>query len=153
MRKEIANYDNAIVYNDHVLKCLFDIFRNRKAVAVYVSDHGEEIYDYRPRANRPPVDDSRRSDYAHYQHDTPCLMWYSDRYKKAYPDIIEKAQQANNKPYTHDLIGNMMLHLGHINTPYYRATEDILSDKYKTELRNIYTQKGVYSYEDWTSLR
>ena len=45
---EYNSYDNSILYNDHVVVTLINSLRthNDKALLVYFSDHGEEVYDY-----------------------------------------------------------------------------------------------------------
>lgn len=52
MRKKIAHYDNATYYNDACMGKIFNHYRNANAVIVYLSDHGEEIYDWRPSMGR-----------------------------------------------------------------------------------------------------
>lgn len=47
----IAEYDNATLYNDYVLKILL-IYLEIKYGSPLFSDHGEEIYDYRDSYGR-----------------------------------------------------------------------------------------------------
>ena len=150
MKEAIANYDNAIVYNDIVLYKLFNIFRKRKAVIVYISDHGEEIYDYRDKSNRPALQNDMISEYAHYQHDTPCMIWISDSYKEMYPEVVNQVIKAKDVPYTHDLIGNMLLTLSHIQTKYYQSSDDVLNPSYNKRKRVIFPngRSNLNYYED-----
>ena len=46
--ERINHYDNAVLYNDHVVHELIDILKKSKinnSSLVYFSDHGEEVYD------------------------------------------------------------------------------------------------------------
>ncbi len=147
-KKYISDYDNSIRHTDKTLKGIIDIFRNRKAVVVFISDHGEECYDYRDKANRPPMDASMKGEYAHCLHDSPCIVWMSDKYKSAYPDIVKKVIEAKDRPYEHDLIGNMLLTLGRIKTPYYRASDDILSSSYIQSKRFLYETEPHINYDE-----
>ena len=61
----------------------------------------------------------------------PLFVWISEQYKSSYPKIVNLILQAKNKPYSHDIIGNMMITLGHISSPYYRAEDDILNPQFK----------------------
>ncbi|MBR1464206.1 MAG: phosphoethanolamine transferase [Prevotella sp.] len=146
----IAEYDNAILYNDMVMQHLFNIFRKRTAVIVYISDHGEEVFDYRDKSNRPPLQNGMSSEYVHCQHDSPCLLWMSDAYQERFSDIVSKVIAANKIPYSHDLIGNMLLTLGHVQSKYYRACDDILSSKFSIRKRVVFPNGRSYSqyYED-----
>ncbi len=71
-RTELVNaYDNSVLYSDHVMAELFDRLRDRKALVVFTSDHGESIGDGThfhgtPRAIAPP--EQRR---------VPLLFWGS----------------------------------------------------------------------------
>jgi len=42
-KQMIAEYDNATLYNDYVLKNIIDLFRDKNTVVLYFSDHGEEF--------------------------------------------------------------------------------------------------------------
>ena len=52
MRDDIAHYDNATRYNDHVLEQIIRLYEGQRTVVVYLSDHGEEVYDYRASSGR-----------------------------------------------------------------------------------------------------
>ncbi|MBQ3804726.1 MAG: phosphoethanolamine transferase [Prevotella sp.] len=130
-RQLIADYDNAVRQTDKTLGQLYDIFRNRRAVIVFLSDHGEEVYDYRDKTNRPPMDKNMKAQYLHCIHDVPCVIWMSDSYKACYQEVAKSLILAKDRPYSHDLIGQMMLTLGRVNTPYYRPDEDILNSQYR----------------------
>ena len=44
-RTELAQYANALYYNDSVVSGIMDRFREEDALVIYLSDHGETIYD------------------------------------------------------------------------------------------------------------
>lgn len=130
MRKLIAYYDNAVLQTDKVLGKLFNSFRNRKAVLIFVSDHGEEVFDYRPMFGRRPMDPKMKKQYAHNMYDVPCVVWMSDKYKSEYPEKAQALYKSKSKPYSHDRIGHLTLSLGRITTPYYRPIDDISNEQF-----------------------
>ncbi|MFN3302778.1 MAG: sulfatase-like hydrolase/transferase [Roseateles sp.] len=71
-KQELVNaYDNSVLYGDHVLSELLSRLRDRKALVVFTSDHGESIGDGThfhgtPRAIAPP--EQRRA---------PLMFWGS----------------------------------------------------------------------------
>ena len=71
-RDQLVNaYDNSVLYTDRVLGELFDALRDRPALVLYTSDHGESIgenshFHATPRAIAPP--EQRR---------VPLLLWAS----------------------------------------------------------------------------
>ena len=129
MKSEIAHYDNATLYNDYVVSEIIRHYKDKNCVLVYYSDHGEEIYDYRPSLGRKlkPM----CSNLLKYQFDIPFMVWCSDTYKQRHPDIIKRMRAAVNKPLTIDHIAHTLLALGGIRTPYYRKRFDILNPSYQ----------------------
>lgn len=140
----IAQYDNATRYNDAVMKQVFDHYRNKNAVLLYMSDHGEEIYDYRDYRGRQvsykPTPGQLRN-----QNETPFLVWCSDAYKKSHPDIVKRLQSSLDRPFMTDIVGHTLLALGQVKTPYYKAEHDVTSPQFKPVKRKVY---GHYYYED-----
>ena len=41
----LADYDNAILYNDKVVDAIIKNFSSKNAIVIYVPDHGELVYD------------------------------------------------------------------------------------------------------------
>lgn len=46
-RNDVAHYLNATLYNDMVVDSIIRMFDNRNAVVMYLSDHGEEVHNFR----------------------------------------------------------------------------------------------------------
>ena len=128
-RQAIAEYDNATRYNDHTVSQIFDCYRHRCAAIVYLSDHGEEVYDYRHvigRTHEPQKDKLSLT----YQYQIPFMIWCSDSYKQRYPDILSKIENAVDKPFISDNLPHLLFTLGSINTPYYYPEKDLLNKRY-----------------------
>ena len=147
MKSYIANHDNAVRHTDKTLGALFELYRYRKAVIVFFSDHGEEVYDYRGRSDRPPMNAGMKRQFALCQHAIPFVVWMSDRYKSAYPEAAMQVLKAKDRPYSHDLIGQMMLHLARIKSPYYRGADDVLSSDYQQSKRVIHVGEMTLDYD------
>lgn len=135
MKQEIAHYDNATLYNDYVLSEIIHHYRNKNCILVYYSDHGEEIYDYRPSLGRKLT--PMCANLLKYQFDIPFMIWCSDTYKQRHPDTIKRISAALNKPFNIDHAAHLMLSLGGIRTPYYRKHLDLLSPSYKPGRRIV----------------
>ena len=143
-KEYIANYDNATLYNDYVLNKIIDIFKNSNSVLVYLSDHGDEVYDYRNQCGRDHSKEFTANKLKH-QYDIPFIVWYSDTFKEKNPQVIESIKNAVNRPFCSDNLCHFLLNLGHIETKYYRDSLDIISPNYKNKKRMI---NSTYSYDD-----
>ncbi len=136
-KKVIAQYDNATHYNDAVMKELFDHYRNKNAVMVYMSDHGEEIYDYRDYRGRL-VSRTPKPQQLRYQNESPFVVWCSDAYKQSHPEIVERIKASLDRPFMTDIVGHLLLTLGQVKSPYYNPEHDIISPNYKPTKRKVY---------------
>jgi len=131
MRQEIADYDNATLYNDDVIRRITELYGNSNTVVLYLSDHGEEVYDYRPRSGRD--DFSYGTDIQQgirHQYCIPYIIWCSEKYKKSHPDIVSRLHQYTGRPVAIDNTCQLLFRLAGLKTPYYRSRLDVLSDDY-----------------------
>lgn len=138
MLQTVSDYDNAILYNDYVLHLVFNMFRNTNTIVIFVSDHGEEVYDYRNKQGRTAMDENEKSQFAHSQYDIPFLVWASDKFKTNYPDLCSKLSTSLNRPYSLDRIGHFFLDIAGIETKFYSSEDDILSDQFIKKDRYIF---------------
>ncbi len=75
----INAFDNSVLYIDTIMKNIFDILRDKKAVVYFASDHGESIsenehFHATPRKVAPPE-----------QFRVPMIFWASDAFLNSSP--------------------------------------------------------------------
>lgn len=138
MREEIAHYDNATLYNDYVIKQIIDLYQQQSTIVIYLSDHGEEVYDYRDNLGRDDWDmGSDPRQVLRFQYMVPFMVWCSDKYASAHPDRIELLRNATSRPAMLDNVCQLLFHLSGLQTPYYHQERDVLSPDYKCPKRII----------------
>lgn len=133
-KQTIADYDNATRYNDAVLGRIFNLVRHRNAVVVYLSDHGDEVYDWTNRKGRhheEPINPNT----LRYEFEVPLVVWFSDGYAALHPATVQQLRQAAHRPVMTDLVGQMLLHLGCVSTPYYVPDRDYISPSFTPKRR------------------
>lgn len=142
-KEYIADYDNATLYNDYVLYNIIEEFRNSNSIIIYLSDHGDEVYDYRKQKGRDqgPLTPLKLK----YQYEIPFMVWCSDIYKEKYPEMVNAIKNAINRPFISDNLCNMLFNIAGIETPYYRESLDLISPNYKCKKRIL---NNKYVYED-----
>ena len=146
MRQEIADYDNATLYNDHIIRKITELYGSGNTVVLYLSDHGEEVYDYRPRSGRD--DFSYGTDIQQgisHQYCIPYIVWCSEKYMETHPDIVNRLRQSINRPVAIDNTCQLLFHLAGLETPYYRSERDVLSDDYHCPPRML---NDAVNYEE-----
>lgn len=131
----IADYDNSTLYNDHVVASIIDLFRDKPTVLVYLSDHGEETYDYKDTTWR--VYRGIEKGWLRHIHNIPFMVWYSDRYKERHADIVNAIRQSASRPFAIDNLCHLLFHVGGLQTPYYKAERDVISDSFEPRHRIV----------------
>lgn len=138
MREEIAHYDNATLYNDYVLQQIAGLYSNENTVMVLLSDHGEEVYDYRDSYGRDDwaLGDSPR-EVLRWQYCVPFMVWCSERFCERHPELTEQLEKSTDRPLMLDNTCQLLFRLAGLQTPYYHSKRDVLSDDYQCPRRII----------------
>ena len=143
MKRDIAHYDNATLYNDEVLSMIFDAFSQTDAVVVCLSDHGDEIYDYRPCIGRQ-AESVRIRQMLDYQYGIPFFVWCSSDFKSNHPEIFSRIAAAANRPLMTDNLGQILLGIAGVEAGCYRPSRDVVSDNYRPSKRWV---GNAYDYD------
>ena len=121
IRRARNEYDNAMLYTDHVIASIIRASAKASSVAattlLYVSDHGQEVGHYRNFSGHSSTDPSG------YQ--VPLLLWTSG----AQP-LSEKSAALGQRPYRTDNLDHTLLGLLQIRTRFYDASNDLLSPRF-----------------------
>jgi heptose-I-phosphate ethanolaminephosphotransferase len=131
-RTAVAQYDNATHYNDSLMGCLFRHLSHRNAVIVYLSDHGEEVYDYRHFIGRSH-ERNKSVEAKKYQYDIPFIVWCSDKYQQLHPAVMHALAAAKDRPFSSDQTAHLLFTLSAVETSYYKSQCDVLQDNYTTK--------------------
>lgn len=134
-RQDIANYDNATLYNDYVIGKIFNLYRNKNAVVVYLSDHGEEEYDYRDSKGRKHCSKEQTPQWLKYVNCVPFVIWCSDSYQAKHPEVVKEISNALHRPFMTDQVSQVLFHLAGMRSRYHKPANDILSPCYKARKR------------------
>ena len=90
--EEYNSYDNAILYNDYIVASLIARLKekNDKALFIYLSDHGEEVFDY----NQKPFCGRNENSPSQAMYTVPFMTWMSKTlrvaHKKSWNDYSER---------------------------------------------------------------
>ena len=101
----IAQYDDALYYNDYIVSGIIDKFRctGEDSIVVYAPDHGEAVYDEGGFTGHIEENPSR------HMIEIPVIIWASDRFKELHPEKWAAIQAAVDNPYMPDDMIHTML--------------------------------------------
>lgn len=113
-RAEVAEYDNATIYNDSIVCAITARFMQTPTVMFYFSDHGEDCWDLAPmeaRNKQMPEDPQ----WVDRQFHVPFFIWLSPEFIERYPLLTQKLHNAATEPFSLDNLGQMILEMCEID--------------------------------------
>ncbi|MGF6905624.1 phosphoethanolamine transferase [Fusobacterium sp. PH5-44] len=139
-KKVIGEYDNAVLYNDYVINKIISNFSNQESIVIYVSDHGEEVYDFRDFIGHAEDKGSR------YMIEVPFIIYVSDEFKLKYTEIVSQIQQSMNNPYMTDDLIHTILDISSIKTKEFDAKRSIINKDFDNARKRIFAEKDYDKY-------
>lgn len=129
----INTYDNSIRYTDSVLADIIDRVNKGgdRAVVLYVSDHGQEVYDTRPIRGQMAENPSR------HMFDVPFLLWLSPGFAAARPDLVVLAAARRNAPFITSDFAHTVTDLAGIRFDGFQAEKSLFSPQYTPRKRYV----------------
>ena len=131
-REVVAQYDNALYYNDYIVSSIIDKFRDSETLVIYVPDHGEAVYDEGGFSGHIEENPSR------HMIEIPVIMWASDKFKAKYPAKWQAIQDAVNRPYMTDDMIYTVMDLADIETPEFNPAKSIINPAFDAARPRIF---------------
>ena len=133
-KKEIvAQYDNALYYNDYIVSSIIDKFRDSETLVIYVPDHGEAVYD-----EGEDMSGHIEENPTHHMIEIPVIMWASEKFRAKYPEKWEQIKKAADRPYMTDDMIHTVMDLADIKTAEFDPTRSIVNDKFNEQRPRIF---------------
>ena len=126
----LADYDNAILYNDSIVDEIIKRFEDEEAVIVYVPDHGEECYGEGVHFYGRMHSTEITARLAREEFDIPFWIWCSHDFMVNNPALYGDILKACDRRYMTDALPHLLLYLGGISSPHYREDLNILAPGY-----------------------
>ena len=137
-----ATYDNSIRYTDHVLAEMITRLRglDQSACLLYVSDHGEDVFDSRPdkylfRSDSIATD---------AMYEVPFVVWLSPQYIRDNAEFARSIAAAANRKYQNRGLYQALLSLARLQHPLYESRADLFSSGFLEQERRVGAMDRVY---------
>ena len=141
-----AQYANSILYNDYVMDSIFSLMsdhsakiKNQLASAVYVSDHGENVYDAEGILGHHFVNKLHKPNV-----EIPMIVWLSPTFRQldtVKTDLIEKRK---NIPYVSDDMFHSILDLNFVQSSVFDASRSVFHIDFDKKRPRILTDGENY---------
>lgn len=135
----IAEYDNSMLYNDFIVDSLFNILKSNTTIqnntissAIYLSDHGENVYDTNDRVGH---DYSKEMPKVNVE--IPFLVWLSPSYIFNNATKTETIKTNISKPFVTDDLFHTIMDLNGIQCAYFKKEKSIFNEKFNNSRQRI----------------
>lgn len=130
-KKEILinDYDNCIVSVDKFLAGIIDGVRNRNAVMLYVSDHGQLLFEGGKLMHGDPHNVLLRQPAA--------FVWFSDEYRRRHPELVAEMEAVRDKPLVHGQVYATVLKLCGVESSVPLRIGDFVTDDVRKHPNNV----------------
>lgn len=122
----INAYDNSIRYTDALLARIIAKVERSGGISsvLYVSDHGQEVYDTRPVRGQAIENPSRHT------FDVPFLLWFSPAYQALYPDVVATAAAHRDIPFITSHFAHAAADLARIRFTGFQRGKSLFAPEY-----------------------
>ncbi|MDE6010369.1 MAG: sulfatase-like hydrolase/transferase, partial [Muribaculaceae bacterium] len=122
----VADYDNSILFTDSILvRMMADVCAMREpAVLIYLSDHGDDVYDDRDYRGRDPK-----------FVDVPFVICANEAYRQRNPEIMKAMAEAAHRPFSTSELPQIILGLTGTAYHFYDSVRDPVSSRFAPRRR------------------
>ena len=129
---QVAQYDNATLYNDYTLARIFDIFKDVDAVVVYLADHGEQIYDDGEPVYGRMFGSQQSKATLKNVYQIPLMIWCSNTYQTKHPDDFRRLSDARDRTICAADIPYLLYDLAGIDFNYHHPERSFIQPSFQS---------------------
>ncbi len=145
-QRTIDAYDNSILYNDAVVDSIFTMLAQYAAArphvrthSLYISDHGENVYDAGETAGHDFAD---TIPYANIE--IPFVLWFSTNDTLCDTAFYHRVRSRLSQPFMTDDLFHLLLDLDGISTPLFQPERSLFNPAYRSERPRLLMDGRVY---------
>ena len=141
-KQDVADYDNACRENDLQIYRILQSFAEEDAIIIYMSDHGEEVHDYRDHIGRSYDLSGNPSIAYHCQIDIPFIVYMTESYKRNHSEKAEQVRTSVNRPFMIDDICHLLFYLGEVDTQWFNPSRCLIHPEFNAKRKRIIKATG-----------
>lgn len=131
-----ATYDTAVRYNDSIVNAIINRFKDKNALIIYTSDHGEDVMEINKKiAGHGDIDINNQ------KVEIPMLVYMSKTFQKNYPNITNRIRLSAHHPFMTDDMIHSILDLMEIQTKEYRPSLSIFNKQFNYKRKRICAER------------
>ena len=139
-------YYDSIRYTDFIIQKVIDMLMKQKVPGflLYASDHGENLNDYGDGNYGHGT-----RELTHFEFEIPFIIYMNNAFIREYPQLAKNMRAKVDSPIAQDNISHTLLAItGVKDKRYYNIHEDLSSEKFKTQQRNVIDENmNIYDFD------
>ena len=131
----IATYDNSVLYNDFIVDSLIKMIEKKVSESIsfiYLSDHGENVYDEDNKVGHDFVNVLPKSHV-----EIPFIVWLSNKYRRTNPEKLKSIKNNKDAPFVTDNLFHCLMDLSNIKSPYLKPEKSIFNKYFDFSRKRI----------------
>lgn len=136
-RQKVADYDNAVLYNDKVMDNIIKCFEQQDAVLIYFSDHGEQVYDDKRLIYGRKFGNEELMEAIKCEYEIPFMIWCSRSFQQQHTDLYQRILESVDKPFCSDDIPYLLFDLADIQSSVTDSTRSVIHPAFLSRQRKI----------------
>ena len=136
-RQKVADYDNAVLYNDKVMDDIIKCFEQQDAVLIYFSDHGEQVYDDKRLIYGRKFGNEELMEAIKCEYEIPFMIWCSRSFQQQHTDLYQRILESVDKPFCSDDIPYLLFDLADIRSSVTDSTRSVIHPAFLSRQRKI----------------
>ena len=136
-RQKVADYDNAVLYNDKVMDDIIKCFEQQDAVIIYFSDHGEQVYDDKRLIYGRKFGNEELMEAIKCEYEIPFMIWCSRSFQQQHTDLYQRILESVDKPFCSDDIPYLLFDLADIRSSVTDSTRSVIHPAFQPRQRKI----------------
>lgn len=136
-RQKVADYDNAVLYNDKIMDDIIKCFEQQDAVLIYFSDHGEQIYDDKRLVYGRKFGNDEPMEAIKCEYEIPFMIWCSRSFQQQHAALYQQIFEAVDKPFCSDDIPYLLFDLADIRSSITDSTRSVINYAFKPRQRIV----------------
>lgn len=144
-KQTLAQNANAVLYTDFVLNEVIKRFANTDSIIIYISDHGDDVFD---TGDKPLRTDSK---ITRFMVEIPFIVYVSDEFRAKHPQIYARIKNSTKKPFMIDDLIHALIDISGFTIDGFEENRSLFSDKFNQTRQRMVGKKAQINYD--TTLR
>lgn len=134
-----SEYLNSVLYTDFVINEIYKIFENKDALILYLSDHGESLWDFKDKVGHGFTCKETA--------EIPFIAIATNDFIQNHSEIWKNIEKSKNLPFHSPNMADLLCDIAGINSKWCESKRSIINENYNANFVRLIDGKDYKSLE------